>query len=488
MRLRELLSKAIVKSLRETDKTQSSEITSLAYDSRSVIPGAAFFAIQGERADGHAFIPQAVAKGASTVVSERVVDPDCPVTWIQVEGIRRTMAQWADLFNGHPSKQLQLVGITGTNGKTTTAYLVHSIFQELGDSLLMGSIQTRIGENQIESTLTTPESVDIQKTLATAVDQGCRHGVMEVSSHALIQHRAYACRFPVGVFTNLSQDHLDYHGTLEEYFRAKALLFSTDYNPGLQTAVVNGDDPYGQILADRLGPNAVRFGFNNRFPVCPRGWSSTVEGTNFDLQLLDRTVEFQSRLIGKHNLYNIMAAAAACASLGLPTEAIQSGVAALPYVPGRFEKLEIDTPFTVVIDFAHTPDALNNVLCLAREVCRGRVICLFGAGGNRDRGKRPQMASIASRQSDYVIVTSDNPRNESPQTIIEEIIDGIPADSCPWEAIVDRREAIRHALHIAQPGDLLLLAGKGHETYQEVQGKKSPFDERQVVKEALCSR
>lgn len=488
MRLRELLSGVSVKSLRETSQSGSSEVTSLAYDSRSVIPGSAFFAIQGERADGNAFIPQAVANGASTVISEQAATPDCPVAWVQVEGIRRAMAQLADHFYGHPSQNLELVGITGTNGKTTTAYLIQSIFQQVGSSVLMGSIQTRIGDAHHESKLTTPESVDIQKTLATAVEGGCRYGVMEVSSHALSQDRAFACRFPVGVFTNLSQDHLDYHGTLEEYFEAKALLFSEKYNPSLQTPVVNGDDTYGEILADRLGPSAVRFGFNNRFPVCPRGWSSTVEGTKIDLQLLGRRVELQSRLIGKHNLYNVMAAAAACASLGLPTEAIQSGIAALPHVPGRFEKLDVETPFTVVIDFAHTPDALNNVLYLAREVSLGRVICLFGAGGNRDRGKRPKMASIAAKQSDYVIVTSDNPRNESPETIIEEILAGIPDDSCPWEAIVDRREAIKHALRIAQPGDLVILAGKGHETYQEVQGKKLPFDEREVVKEALCSQ
>jgi len=482
MRLQELLSIQTVQSLREPRKRMNPEIRSLDYDSRRVKEGSLFFAIEGAQTDGHLYIGEALKKGAVAVASQQEPPPDPAVSWIQTEEVRPFMASLAAHFYQHPSRQLQLAGITGTNGKTTTTFLIHSILECQGPSLLMGTIKTQVGEWQGESERTTPEAVDIQEILAQAVQSGCRTGVLEVSSHALYFHRVYRCSFPVAVFTNLSQDHLDFHGSLEEYFQVKCRLFQTAYNPGLKYAVLNGDD--SQVVRIQLPPEvqSVTFGFSESSNVYPVAHKTSIEGIEADLQFFNRRLSLVSPLAGQHNLYNIMAAATAASFLGVTDEQICQGIARLDRVPGRFEKVDMDQPFSVIVDYAHTPHALENVLMLCRQLTQERVLCVFGCGGDRDRTKRAKMGTLAVSHADWAIVTSDNPRNEDPDKIVSEIRDGIPTDSSNYEIIVDRREAIARALQLAKKGDLVLVAGRGHETYQEVEGRKIRFDDREVVK------
>jgi UDP-N-acetylmuramoyl-L-alanyl-D-glutamate--2,6-diaminopimelate ligase len=459
---------------------QSLEITSLVYDSREAVEGSLFFAVEGEVTDGHQYIAQACQRGAVAVVSERPPQSPARSAWIQVESIRPAMARIANRFYREPSSELALVGITGTNGKTTTAFLIHSVLSLRHPALLMGTIKTLIGERECESRHTTPEAVDIQRTLREARDDGCEHGVMEVSSHALYLDRVYGCRFPVAVFTNLTQDHLDFHETLENYLQAKLRLFDPAYNPGLERALINGDDAASaRITAASL----VRFGFREQCDIRPLEHRTSMEGTQITLAFFGRQLRLSSSLVGGHNLYNLMSAAGACSLLGFEDGEIREGIARLRQVPGRFEKVDLHAPFTVVVDYAHTPDALDNVIRLAREVTKGRIICVFGCGGDRDRRKRPIMGSIAAEKSDLAIVTSDNPRSEEPEAIINEILAGIDPQKHDYEVVVDRKQAIQRAMERARPGDVVLIAGKGHETYQIIQGQKSHFDDREVAKE-----
>lgn len=457
----------------------------LEYDSRRVEPGSAFFAIPGFKMDGYDFVGEAVARGAGVIVSQRPAPPSVSIPWIQVPEIRLFLAGAAARHQGDPSRRMQLVGITGTNGKTTTAYLIHSILRLRGPALLMGTVETIIGERRLASELTTPESVDIQLRLREAVDAGCRFGAMEVSSHAIELHRVFACAFPVAVFTNLTREHLDFHRSMEDYFAAKAKLFDRAYNPALECAVVNRDDEFGRRLQLSNNVRRIYFGFAPDADIRPIEHRTSMEGTRMRVSLFDESVEVRSSLIGRHNLYNLLAAAAACHALGFSTSEIARGLASAPQVSGRFEKIDVPAPFSVVIDYAHTPDALRNVLQVARSVTQGRLICLFGAGGDRDRSKRPEMGRVAAEHADRLIVTSDNPRTEDPERIIQDIVAGIPGGSAPFVAVVDRVEAIRHALATAEPGDLVLLAGKGHETYQDVRGRKIRMDEREIVRGAL---
>ncbi len=462
------------------------EIQSLEYDSRRAGPQSLFFAVKGDAVDGHAFLESALERGAAAVASERPAPADFPVPWLRTSDIRAYMAEMADRFYGQPSREIDLIGVTGTNGKTTTAFLIHSIQRRLGPALLMGTIKTVLGEQQAESERTTPEAIDIQRTLAEALKRGCRSGVLEVSSHALSYRRVHECRFPVAVFTNLSQDHLDFHGTMEDYFQAKRLLFQRAHNPGIRHAVLNGDDPFGSRIEPSPGVETTWFGFSPDFHVHPLQCSVSVEGTRMRLSFFGRDLELSTGLVGKHNVYNVMAAATACSAAGFSDHDIAAGVAALEAVPGRFERIAADAPFSVFVDYAHTPDALSNVLTLARSVCRGKLICLFGCGGDRDRAKRPRMGRVAAELADALVLTSDNPRSEPPERIIEEIAAGIPADAkASWEKIVDRRRAIARAIALAGDGDVVILAGKGHETYQEAQGRKIHFDDREVAREAF---
>lgn len=459
-------------------------IESLAYDSRQVQGNSLFFAVRGQVTDGHLYIDQALNKGAVAVVSEQEAPRDFPQAWLQVPAIRPFMAQIADRFYASPSAKLELVGITGTNGKTTTAFLVHSILEQQGPSLLMGTIRTRLGDQQIDSVRTTPEAIDIQKTLVRALESGCRRGVAEVSSHALFFRRVYQCRFPVAVFTNLSQDHLDFHPNLEEYFQSKCVLFDCDYNPGLRWAILNADDPFSARIPLPSGVRQIQVGFSEECDVFPVTYRTSVEGTEAELKIFDRKLSLSSPLVGKHNLYNIMLAVAAATALEVPEAEIRDGISQLTKVSGRFEKVELKLPFTVIIDYAHTPNALENVLKLCRQFSDKRVLCVFGCGGERDRTKRPLMGNIAVRNSDLAIITSDNPRWEDPNRIIHDIQAGIPADAHNYEIIANRRQAIARSLELAQSGDIVLVAGKGHEIYQETRGKRLPFDDREVVKES----
>jgi UDP-N-acetylmuramoyl-L-alanyl-D-glutamate--2,6-diaminopimelate ligase len=483
MDLRTLISPVPVRAFKNgPTQAESLEITSLAYDSRQAVEGSLFFAVEGEATDGHKYIDEALCQGAVALVSERPPQGAVTCAWVQVDAIRPAMAIIANRFYREPSRELQLAGITGTNGKTTTAFLIHSVLSLRQPALLMGTIKTLVGERESESRHTTPEAVDIQRTLREARDASCEHGVMEVSSHALSLHRVYRCRFPVALFTNLTQDHLDFHQTLEHYLQAKMLLFDPAYNPGLRHSLVNGDDP---ATARIEFPSLFRFGLRGEYEIRPLEHRTSFEGTEMTLAFFGRQLRLTSSLVGGHNLYNLMSAAGVCSLLGFEDGEIQEGIARLRQVPGRFERVEVQAPFSVVVDYAHTPDALDNVIRLAREVTNGRIICVFGCGGDRDRRKRPIMGSIAAQGSDLAIVTSDNPRSEEPEAIISEIVAGIDSHRHDYEVVVDRRQAIKRAVEIAQPGDVVLIAGKGHETYQIIKGQKSHFDDREVAKEFL---
>jgi UDP-N-acetylmuramoyl-L-alanyl-D-glutamate--2,6-diaminopimelate ligase len=461
------------------------EVTSLAYDSRRVQQGSLFLAVKGKVTDGNLWVMDALRRGAKAVASE--LPPPCgvDVVWVRVGEMRPLMALLADRFFDSPSRRVELVGVTGTNGKTTTTFVIHSVLGVLGPALLMGTVKTAVADSEMESVHTTPEAIDLQQTLREAEIHGCRYGAMEVSSHALAQYRTYGCRFPIAVFVNLTLDHLDFHGTMEAYRQAKQRLFDLDYNPGLRCAVLNADDQACAGVAVPAGVKRLFFGRSAGADVRPVRFETTVSGTEVDLEFLGRRLNLRSSLIGSHNLYNLMAAATACSCLGAPDEAIREGVARLRQVPGRFEKVDVPAPFSVVVDYAHTPDALENSLSLARQLAAGRVICVFGCGGDRDRGKRPVMGEIAARLSDRVIITSDNPRSEDPQRIVEEIRRGVDAAHDNYEVVVDRRQAIARALRTAAAGDLVLIAGKGHENYQVIQDQRIHFDDREVAREVL---
>jgi UDP-N-acetylmuramoyl-L-alanyl-D-glutamate--2,6-diaminopimelate ligase len=432
----------------------------LAYDTRSVAPGALFFCVPGERADGHDFAGDAVARGAVGLVVERRLDLDVPQ--LVVPDARMAMAEAADEFFGRPSEELVVAGVTGTNGKTTTTFLLYSILDAAGMRPgLLGTVECRIGGDVRPAVRTTPEAIDIQRTLREMLDAGDRSCVMEATSHGSELRRLDRIRFDALVFTNLTQDHLDFHGTMERYFEAKRRLFLEGRPP----AAINSADEWGRkLLSDR--PDALTYGFAPDAQIGP----DALEGVDFKLR-------------GRFNVENALGALAAARLLGVEEEAIVRGLEAVPGVPGRFESVDEGQPFEVVVDYSHTPDSLENVLRAARDLSEGRVICVFGCGGDRDRGKRPVMGAIASRLADVPIVTSDNPRSEEPEAIIEEIVSGMEPGA---EVDPDRRSAIAHAIELAGPGDVVVIAGKGHEQGQEFkEGRKVPFDDREVAREAL---
>jgi UDP-N-acetylmuramoyl-L-alanyl-D-glutamate--2,6-diaminopimelate ligase len=484
MRLNRLLSRAQVEALLQKGNDQRDpEIGALEYDSRRVVKDSLFFAIEGLVTDGHVHLEQALQKGAVAVVSEREKPTGFSRVWIRVSAIRPFMACVANAFNDRPSERLQLVGITGTNGKTTTAFLIYAMLEQEAPGLLLGTVHASLQGKSWETERTTPEAIDVQRILSEAVGDGCRWGAMEVSSHALAFHRVYRCCFPVGVFTNLSQDHLDFHHSLEEYFQVKQLLFDPSYNPGLRSAVLNQDDGYARRIEPPAGTRVVTFGLDRTADVFPLAQRTSLDATEVDLKFFDRRLSLRSSLLGEHNLYNLMSAAVASHLIGVSDDHIRQGVASLTSVPGRFERVDVDSDYAVLVDFAHTPIALKKVLDFCRQLTQKRVLCVFGCGGDRDRGKRPQMGAIAVEGADRVFITSDNPRSEDPAEIIREICFGIPEGCTNYETLEDRRGAIERALEAANPGDIVLVAGKGHETYQEIQGQQIPFDDREVVRE-----
>ena len=466
------------------------EVAGLAYDSRRVRPGDVFIALSGLKLSGADYAADAIARGAVAVVAEVPAPAGVAVPWIVVRDARRMMATLADEFYDHPSEAMTVVGITGTNGKTTTAYLLHAIFEAAGVKTgLLGTVTYLVGDEVVESSRTTPESPDVQRMFRLMVDRGCGACVMEVSSHALALRRVDDTRFAAGVFTNLTRDHLDYHKDMESYFAAKRRLFEM-LAPGAP-AIINMDDARGETLT-KVVSTPVTYGINKLADVSPGPLALTWQGLTFDVRTPRGAVHVRSKLIGRPNVSNILAAVATATSLDVPIPAIERGLADLEGVPGRFQMVSTSLDdIGVVVDYAHTDDALKNLLETARPLALKRVVTLFGCGGDRDRTKRPLMGAVASRLSDVVIVTSDNPRSEDPVRIIQEIKRGIQhADRETSEvlSIVDRKEAIEKAIALAQPGDLVLLAGKGHEKTQVIGTREIPFDEVAIARGALERR
>ncbi len=454
------------------------QITNLAYDTRQVTPGTLFFCVPGFTRDGHEFAPEAIAKGALALVVERPLSSGVPE--IEVQSARAAMAPAAAAFYGDPTESLQTVGVTGTNGKTTTAFLLRALLEAGGRPAgLLGTVISVIGGQEHEVVRTTPEAIDLQRTFRAMLDGGDRACAMEVSSHALELHRADAIHFAAAIFTNLTQDHLDFHGSMEAYFAAKRRLF-IEGQP--RFAVINVDDRYGRRLAGELQA-VTTFALDREAQYRAFDVETGLEGSRFVIRGPEGASDVHSPLRGRFNVYNVLGAFAAARALGISEDACVAAIARAGQVPGRFEPVEEGQPFAVLVDYAHTPDSLENVLRAARLLTDGRLHVVFGCGGDRDRGKRPLMGAIAKRLADRAIVTSDNPRSEDPEAIIREILRGA-GDDLPHN--VERRAAIAEAIAAAEPGDVVVIAGKGHEQGQEFAGGlKLPFDDRAVASEVL---
>lgn len=479
---------AVVTSLEGEAETPIAAITN---DSRAAAPGSLFVAVPGWRADGHEYARAAVAAGAAAVCVERPLGIGVPE--IRVTDARIAAARMAAAFHGMPARALRIVGVTGTNGKTTTAYLLAAIVKAAGERAgLIGTIETRIGDDVRPGVRTTPDAIDLQAVFAEMRDAGVTSVAMEVTSHALALHRVEGVRFASAAFTNLSQDHLDFHPTMEDYFEAKRSLFTPDRT---RRGAVNIDDPYGRRLYEDAAVPLIGFGMSEDAAVRALDARSGPWGQEFLVRLSYEhrpcdELKLKTSLVGSFNLSNCLAAAAAALLAGIDPAAVEAGIAALGSVPGRFEAIDEGQPFTCVVDYAHTPDSLDNVLREARKISQhdgGRVIAVFGCGGDRDRGKRPLMGSVAARRADVVIVTSDNPRSEEPVAIIDEILEGVIADrpTGPDAVVVDRRDAIAEAIEMALPGDVVVIAGKGHETGQQFGETVVPFDDREVARAIL---
>ncbi len=458
------------------------EITSLAYATAQVSPGCLFFCVRGFTRDGHEFASEAIERGAVALVVDHPLSLGVPE--VVVENVRAAMAPAAAGFYEDPTNVLQVVGVTGTNGKTTTAFLVRDLLEADGRQTgLLGTVKSIIGGETREVVRTTPEAIDLQRTFREMVEKKDVAAVMEVSSHALELHRADAIHFAAAIFTNLTQDHLDFHPTMEDYFHAKRKLFA-DHHP--QHSIINIDDEYGVRLAHELDSDGqpITFALDNPSATYrATDIDMTLAGSRFTVHTPDGPVNLTSPLRGRFNIYNVLGAFAAARALNVPQETATRAVQTAGKVPGRFEAVDEGQDFAVIVDYAHTPDSLENVLAAARGLTDRRVIVVFGAGGDRDRGKRPLMGEIASRLADDVIVTSDNPRSENPEAIIEEILAGSKPNTAHD---ADRKRAIDTAIARAEPGDVVVIAGKGHEQGQEFEGgRKIPFDDITVAREAL---
>src|SRR5579864_8548268 len=469
-------------------------VSGVEYDSRRVKPGCVFVAMRGETSDGNRFIDQAIQAGAVAVITDSPTEnPREGVAWALVPNGRRALARVSENFYKRPAERLAITGITGTNGKSTTAFLIEAILSAAGrKSALIGTIEYHVAGKIYPASHTTPEALELSRLFSEARGQGATDAVMEVSSHALAQQRIFGVPFDVAVFTNLTRDHLDYHKTMDEYFAAKRVLFEGCGTDAPRAAVTNLDDEYGAKLAE--------FSRKRSSVVLTYGWDRgdfhaehvdiTPRGTRFDMAIPREKIAIFSPLIGRVNVYNILAAAAACYARGCLGEAIARGVESLTHVPGRFERVDCGQPFTVVVDYAHTDDALRNLTALAREfVSRGggtaRVLTVFGCGGDRDRAKRPLMGEAAGRGSDFVVLTSDNPRSEDPRAIINDALVGLQRSGVKYSVEPDRRKAIGLAIREARAEDILLLAGKGHEKVQITREGAHPFDDVEVARESL---
>ncbi len=473
--------------------TQEIHINHVQYDSRKIVPDDVFVAIRGTESDGHKFIEKAVSSGAKVVVVEN--DSTLPDSYFMHSGVvkivvpnsRAALAQMSANYFEHPSNKLKIIGITGTNGKTTTTHLIKSILEISGVKTgLIGTIEYKIGNEVVPASHTTPESLELNELLARMVQSGCTSAVMEVSSHALHQYRVAGINFIAAVFTNLTQDHLDYHGTMDEYFKAKKILFK-----GLQSnafAIVNLDDKWGKRIPNVTLANVKSYGFDVSADFFAKNISISMKGVKFTIVYNGEETDVESRLIGRFNVSNILAAFSTGIALGIPKEIVRNAISKAEIVRGRFEQITSPNGWTAVIDYAHTPDALEKALKAIHDVfdssSRGRIITVFGCGGNRDRTKRPKMTNIATTLSDITIVSSDNPRHEDPEAIIDEIMTGVKTGAKVYRE-ADRKQAIFMALDIAKIDDVILIAGKGHEDYQVVGDRKIYFSDRKTVEEFL---
>ena len=465
-------------------------IFTLVHDSRKVEPGALFVCVPGATVDGHDFVGDAVKKGAAAILAEHPVPDSGVVPVLLVPDVKKALATISPWFFSEPAKRLRMIGVTGTNGKTTTTHIIRDLFNRAGRPCgVIGTLHTLIGDRVIPVKNTTPDVLDLQTSLAEMVSGGMAAVAMEVSSHALALDRVAGCEFDTAVFTNMTQDHLDFHGDLNSYRDAKAKLFRQLDNPDAvksnKTAIVNLDDPIGRFMLEQTKARAITYGIEHAADLRAVDVSIRPEGCQFRIVGVMGDFLVQSRLTGLFNVYNLLAAASVAFAEGIGVADIKAALADFSHVPGRFERVEIDKPFSVIVDYAHTPDGLENVLRTAKQFVAGRLIAVFGCGGDRDRTKRPIMGALAARYADKVIVTSDNPRSEEPEFIIGQIMAGIDTVEAQsrTEKITDRRQAIHQALEMAGPGDVILVAGKGHETYQILADRTIHFDDREVVRE-----
>jgi len=473
------------------------EITGVACDSRKVAPGNLFVCVPGQRTDGHLYIGEAIGRGAAAIITQSGHLPEGQdvggVTVVEVDDCRAALAAISNAFYGYPSRQLFLVGITGTNGKTTTSYLTEAILRQAGYTTgVIGTLGYHVGDELLPADHTTPEAPDLQALLRGMVDAGMTHAALEVSSHALALRRADHCAFSFAVFTNLTRDHLDFHADPRDYFEAKARLFHDPVffpRDRLRINVINADDSYGRVLADRAVGLTVTYGIEGRGDVMARDVALSPAGTSFRVETPQGVLPVNLKLVGSFNVYNALAALAVALGVGVELERAVAALESVLPIRGRFERVEAGQDCAVVVDYSHTPDGLEKALRDARRLVSGRLLVVFGAGGDRDPGKRPLMGEIAARLAEQVFVTSDNPRSEPPEAIIRQIMTGVPWASrrrCHVEA--DRRQAIRMALEEARPEDLVLIAGKGHETYQIFADHTIHFDDREVVGEITAER
>ncbi len=468
----------------------SPQVTGVEYDSRRVQPGNVFVAMRGETSDGNRFIDQAIAAGAVAVVTDSDHRPE-NVAWAQVLHGRRALARLSANFYQHPAEKLGVIGITGTNGKSTTAFIVEAILSAAGrKSTLVGTIEYHVAGQILPAPHTTPEPLELQRLFHDALAAGATEAVMEVSSHALAQQRIFGIPFDVAVFTNLTRDHLDYHLTMEDYFASKRILFTGCGAKEPRAAVLNADDEFGlQLVKFSNGRSADVFTYGlAKADFHATKLDVSAQGTRFNIITPDEMIPVSSQLIGKVNVYNILAASAAAYARGCPSEAIAAGIQNCTRVPGRFERVDCGQPFTVVVDYAHTDDALRNLTSLAREFVKptnSRVTTVFGCGGDRDRSKRPLMGEAAGKGSDFVVLTSDNPRSEDPLAIINDAIIGLQRSGVKYKTEPDRRAAIHLAINEARPGDIVLIAGKGHEQVQITNRGAAPFDDKVVATDVL---
>ncbi|MBR2719177.1 MAG: UDP-N-acetylmuramoyl-L-alanyl-D-glutamate--2,6-diaminopimelate ligase [Clostridia bacterium] len=480
MKLRDLI--VDMPYLLDTQGNLEIELASVTSNSREKVERGVFFCIPGARFDAHNYAPQAVANGCVALVVERYLDIDVPQ--VRVSNARAAMSRMAAAFYGHPARGMKLVGITGTKGKTTSTYMLKAILEKAGHKCgLIGTTGNMIGDRLLKGSLTTPDPIDLQRTLRMMADEGVEYVTMEISAHAIDMHRLDGLTFEVGCYTNLSQDHLDYFHSMENYFETKKKFFTSGM---VRNATVNVDEETSEGVLSALEIPCLTYGICAPADLFARDIEITEDGVSFEVQLQGmHPLQVNLMMTGMFNVYNAMAAASCAMVLGISAADIKAGLEGMPSVPGRIEMLPTGTPYRVILDYSHVPDALMNILTTVRQFAKARVIALFGCGGDRDQGKRPMMGEIGGKLADLSILTSDNPRTEDPMKILEAIEAGIKPTGGEYVVIENRRETIRYAMEIAEAGDIIVLAGKGHETYQEINGVKYPFDEKVVVQELL---